>query len=217
LFRPEWFDGRTIDPRELPEGLRLCRYWDLAATEASRGSDPDYTAGVLLGTSHDGLLCVADVRRERASPREVERLIERIAVRDRTWAKDRGFSPPSIHMEQEPGSSGKTGSTTTVGRSCTGSRSKGCARPGPRRRASAPVAARAEAHDIRICRGPWNSALIDELTGFPIGPHDDQLDAFAGAYQALAQRGSRWTPSPQNLTQPSYWPSAAYALNGWRF
>ena len=53
LFRSEWFDGCLVDPRELPDRLSLCRYWDLAATAAGRGSDPDHTAGVLLGKSTD--------------------------------------------------------------------------------------------------------------------------------------------------------------------
>ena len=63
LFRRVWFDERFLDERDLPERLRLCRYWDLAATEPRTGSDPDHTAGVLLGRSPDGLCYVIDLVR----------------------------------------------------------------------------------------------------------------------------------------------------------
>ncbi len=75
LFQRAWFDGRSIDPRELPERLGLCRYWDLAATEATGGTDPDFTAGVLLGRSDEGLWYVLDVVRARSTPLAVERLV----------------------------------------------------------------------------------------------------------------------------------------------
>ena len=35
--------------------------------------------------------------------------------------------------------------------------------------------------------GPWNSAFIEELCAFLHGAHDDQVDAAAAAFRALAR------------------------------
>jgi len=45
---------RCVRPDEVPEGLAIKRYWDLANTEvSSRNPDPDWTAGVLGGLHVD--------------------------------------------------------------------------------------------------------------------------------------------------------------------
>jgi predicted phage terminase large subunit-like protein len=206
LFKAEWFEGCMIERRELPERLRLCRFWDLAATETTRGSDPDYTAGVLLGICSDGFLYVVHVTRERATPHGVEQLIVRTAERDRAWAKERGLAPPMIRIEQEPGSAGVTVIDHYRRSVLQGYAFKGMRSTGSKEVRATPVASRAEAGDIRICRGSWNTAFLDELTAFPLGTHDDQLDAISGAYQALTdRRTSPFTPMPIGIWQPNYW------------
>jgi ribosomal protein L37AE/L43A len=88
-------------------------------------------------------------------------------------------------MEEEPGSSGKSlidhyrrhvlqGFTLNAVRA-TGSK---LARAGP-------FASQAEAGNVRLVRGPWVSAFLDECETFPDGPHDDQVDAVAGAVLVL--------------------------------
>jgi predicted phage terminase large subunit-like protein len=145
------------------------------------------------------------VARARASPLAVERLVARTADRDRSWARERGLSPPSIRMEQEPGSAGKA-VIDHYGRDVLASFAfRGVRSTGSKQTRAEPVAARAEAGDIRICRGRWTSALLDELTAFPLGAHDDQVDALSGAYEVLARRGR---PVPVALIgdrRPSYW------------
>jgi len=34
--------------------------------------------------------------------------------------------------------------------------------------------------------GPWDAALLDELCQFPLGAHDDQVDALSLAFHTLA-------------------------------
>ncbi len=86
LFKPAWFEGRYLEERELPSKLTLCRAWDTAASEGGG----DYTAGVLLGRSREGLWYVLDARRIRRSPLGVERFISSTAERDQAWARARG-------------------------------------------------------------------------------------------------------------------------------
>jgi predicted phage terminase large subunit-like protein len=50
-----------------------------------------------------------------------------------------------------------------------------------------PLAAQCEARNVKLVRGAWNAALLDELTVFPQGKHDDQVDALSGAFAKLAR------------------------------
>ena len=51
--------------------------------------------------------------------------------------------------------------------------------------------AQAEAKNIRLVRGLWNQAYIDEISAFPNGAHDDQWDATTGAFRKLTSRSVR--------------------------
>ena len=39
---------------------------------------------------------------------------------------------------------------------------------------------------MRLVRGPWTQAYLDELATFPNGRHDDQVDASATAFADIA-------------------------------
>jgi predicted phage terminase large subunit-like protein len=211
LFKAEWFDDRSLHPSELPDRLELCRFWDLAATEAGAGRDPDFTAGVLLGRCSDGQWYVIDVRRTRSSPLGVERLVASTAQSDRDWARSHGLSPPTIRMEQEPGSAG----VAIVGqyrRSILAAYDfVGVPSTGSKQTRAAPAAARAEAGEVWICRGRWNTEFLDELVAFPTGSHDDQVDALAGAFEALVGVKSIPIVTPIGITRESPWRMFSYA------
>jgi predicted phage terminase large subunit-like protein len=42
--------------------------------------------------------------------------------------------------------------------------------------------------NVKIVSGSWNNEFLSELEGFPERKHDDQVDAFAGAFSALFQK-----------------------------
>jgi predicted phage terminase large subunit-like protein len=50
------------------------------------------------------------------------------------------------------------------------------------------VAAQCNIGRISMARAPWNSAFTEELAAFPLGRFDDQVDALASAFNALAAR-----------------------------
>ncbi len=52
-----------------------------------------------------------------------------------------------------------------------------------------PWAARAEGGKVALVRGPWIPAFLDEVSMFPEGAHDDQVDTVSGALPLVA-RGS---------------------------
>jgi len=135
----------------------------------------------------------------------VERLVARTADRDRSWASERRLRSPKIRMEQEPGSAGVSVIDHYRRTVLQPFDFKGVRVSGSKESRAAPVAARAEAGDVRICHGRWNTEFLDELTAFPLGTHDDQVDAFAGAYEQLARRMSSFMPRPLGDTAQSPW------------
>jgi len=183
-FKPAWFDDHYIEEGELPPRLSLCRAWDLAGTEGGG----DYTAGALLGRSKEGLWYLLDVRRAQHSSLGVERLIEHAAEEDRAWARARGDEEPTIVMEQEPGSSGKTVVDYYRRHVLAAYTIKGVTASGSKDSRAKPLSARAEAGDVYLVRGTWVGAFLDEIAGFPTGAHDDQVDAISMAFNFLAEK-----------------------------
>jgi len=178
MFRREWFE--IVDTA--PAGIRRVRYWDLAATDAGPGKDPDWTAGALVGEK-DGIYYILDIRRVRATPKGVEALVRQTAEID-------GRDVP-IYMEQEPGSSGVSTIDHYAREVLFGFAFRGNKTTGSKVSRAAPVSSAAEAGNVKLVRGSWISAFLDEAEVFPNGPHDDQVDAVSGAFECLARGRSR--------------------------
>lgn len=177
-FRREWFEVVDIAPAD----CRWARYWDLAATEPKRGSDPDWTAGCKLGLTKAGTLYIADLRRMRGTPQAVEALIKQTAALD-------GKAVP-IHMEQEPGASG-VNTIAYYRRVLMGWPFYGERATGSKEERANPVSSQAEAGNIKLVRGPWIGAFLDEIEAFPGGSHEDQVDALSGAFAVLTKEPER--------------------------
>ena len=75
------------------------RAWDLAATAATRGRDPDYTVGLKLARDPAGGFVVLDIVRLRGGPHEVLQAITATAAADGTAV--------SIGLPQDPGQAGR--------------------------------------------------------------------------------------------------------------
>lgn len=178
-FKREWFP--VVE--EAPPGLSFVRYWDLAATEPKPGRDPDYTAGALVGKSADGTYYVADMRRFRAEPGGVQTALAHQAEVD-------GRAVP-IWIEQEPGSSGKIVIASFI-KSLAGYAVRGDRVTGSKIVRSDPFASQSHAGNVKLVRGPWVTAFLDELESPSDEGHDDQLDAAAGAFSKLHTSGIGW-------------------------
>jgi predicted phage terminase large subunit-like protein len=180
LFRRGWF----TKVQSAPECVSWVRYWDLAATEPSEANkDPDWTVGLRMGRTKDGVYVVEHIKRDRRRPDGVKKMARQMADRDGVGTK--------IKLEQEPGSSGKTvvdqWQRDLPDRTVKGNRSTGKKWD----RASV-VSSKAEAGQIQIVEADWNSKFLDELEAFTEDDqhaHDDQVDALSGAYEELAGRG----------------------------
>jgi len=170
----------------LPAGLRFVRFWDKAATAPKKkNKDPDWTVGVKLA-ERQGVYYVADVRRLRGVPSQVQALIKQTAVLD-------GFGVP-IYMEQEPGSSGVDTIDHYTREVLKGYAFYGVKSSGSKTERAAPVSSAWDAGNFRLLQAPWNSAFLDELEAFPLGGHDDQVDATSGAFRQIQAYSSNNMP-----------------------
>ena len=172
LFRRSWF--KIV--KDYPKDARLCRYWDMAATEPKKGRDPDWTAGALIGMA-EGQYYLIDMRRVQFTPKKSQDLILQTAHTD-------GSTTP-VRMEQEPGASGATMIDHYARHVLRGFDFKGIRPTGPKEVRANPVAAAAEAGNLMLVDGPWIKDFLDEAEVFPHGKHDDQIDALSGASSEL--------------------------------
>ena len=176
FFRRGYFE--VIDVA--PINNQRVRYWDRAATVPSASNrDPDWTAGALLSRDEHGTYYVEHVERFQGTPATVESTIKTIAGQDGEWV--------TIGIEQDPGSAGKSeAGYYAIQLSGYDVRLKTVS--GNKMARAKPVSAQAEAGNIKIVRGPWNEAFINELENFPDGSHDDQVDALSGAFAMINEQ-----------------------------
>jgi predicted phage terminase large subunit-like protein len=171
MFRASWFP--VIEADQLPKGMRWYRFWDRAATAPEQGKDPDWTCGVLIA-QHKGAWYVRDVQRFQASSQGNETRIKRTAEMDGRRV--------IIRFEQEPGSSGKDVISYYQREVLKGYDFKGVRSTGSKIERAGPVASAAEAGNLLLVSGHWIGDFLDELAGFPMVNHDDQVDALSGGF-----------------------------------
>jgi predicted phage terminase large subunit-like protein len=159
-----------------PAEARYVRAWDLAATAATEGRDPDWTVGLKLGREPNGRTVVADIVRLRGGPHEVEQAIINTAAQDgRTVA---------VGLPQDPGQAGKQQVAWLAAR-LAGHHVVASPETGSKATRAAPVAAQADAGNLAVVEASWNRAFLEELRDFPQGRKDDQVDALSRAFALL--------------------------------
>jgi len=174
-FRREWFKIVDDYPKDAPKA----RYWDLAATEAAPGKDPDYTVGALL-TQKAGVIYIIDIKRTRGRPQQIEALIRQTAELD--------GKEVDVHMETEPGSTGIANIDHYARDILLGFSFHGQRTTGSKEIRANPVSSAAEAGNVKLVRGSWINDFLDEIEAFPQGAHDDQVDAVTGAFSIVTRR-----------------------------
>jgi len=172
IFKRQWFQIVDAAPTE----AQRVRYWDFAGTE--RGGD--YTVGTLLTKTKDNLIYVEDVVRGQWGAMDVEAILKQTAQLDAS----RYHNSVEIRMEQEPGSSGKSLTSNYI-RLLSGYPVKAQPSTGSKELRARPFAAQCEAGNVKLVKGAWNGAWLDEVCRFPTGTHDDQVDSVSGAFAAL--------------------------------
>lgn len=182
-FKRAWVADNFVDACPARVVSRV-RYWDRAATAAN---DPNakgaaWTAGVRMSRTEDGFFWVEDVRRGQWSPGQVENEIKATAETDHRLGT-------RLVLERDPAQAGKF-EAFHYSRLLAGFDVHTVPPQGDKVTRFKPVSAQAEAGNVRIVRGRWNEALLNELESFPDGLLD-QADATSGAFsQCMRTQGS---------------------------
>lgn len=166
----------------VPAGAKRCRAWDFAATQPKPGKQPDWTVGIRMAHV-GGIFYVEDVKRDRWSPADVEKNLKNTASQDGASIR--------IRIPEDPGAAGKADAATKI-KLLAGYDVTAVRPTGEKSVRAKPASAQAEAGNVKLVRGPWNEAFLDEVCSFPNGQYDDQVDAFADALNELAL-GSTYT------------------------
>lgn len=172
FFKRHWFPIVGA----LPVGCRFVRYWDLA-TGTSTGAD--YTAGSLMARTPEGRYIVADMQHGRWAPAERNARIKQQAALDK-----QRYGHVRTVIEQAPGLSREP--TDDLVRQLAGYPVFADKVTVDKVSRAEPFQAQAQAGNVSLLDGDWNGVYLDELTTFPTGAHDDQVDTSSGGFNHLA-------------------------------
>jgi predicted phage terminase large subunit-like protein len=179
FFKRGWFGFVDVAPSD----IRWVRGWDFAATEKQvMKSDPDYTASAKIGYSPSTKLWyVGHIERFREDPDEVERRFIQRAEMDGDQVH--------VQIPQDPGQAGK-GQARNMVRLLPKHSVVAAPVTGDKMSRAHPWAAKAGAGLVKLVKGGWNEPFLVELTSFPTGAHDDQIDAVSAAFERLLSSSS---------------------------
>jgi len=156
------------------------RFWDLAATEAKQGKDPDWTVGCLM-SEQSGKYWIKDIIRVREEAGEVERIIQQAAQLDGKETR--------IFMEQEGGASGKSLISYYARTVLKGYSFEGLPATGSKTVRAQPLASAVSNGNVHLIAAAWNASFLDEAERFPTAKvHDDQVDAASQAFNLLSDK-----------------------------
>ena len=169
FFKPDHIEIVDALPADITHQVRA---WDLASSE----NEGDFTAGVREAKSRDGYIYIVDVQHAQLGPDGVEKRIKQTAEMD-------GKSV-AIRLPQDPGQAGKAQAKNFITK-LSGFNVKAETVSGDKITRAQPFAAQVNVGNVKMLRGDWNKAFIEELRNFPNGKHDDQVDAGSDAFNEL--------------------------------
>lgn len=169
LFKREWF--RIIEAIPVSKSIKWMRGWDTAGTE----DGGDWTVGVKIGML-DGVFIVADVVREQLGPAGVNSLIHTTAMLDGKKVAQR---------EEKEGGSAGVAVIANRAKLLKGYDYRGVNISGDKVTRAKPFRAQCEAGNVLLLRGEWNHEYLSELSNFPVGHFDDQVDGSSCSFNGL--------------------------------
>ncbi len=159
-----WFQVDRILPYDtIPEGLVIYQGWDLAFTQKSYS---DYTACVTIGVDEDANAYILHVLRERWTPAQVKQGVLDMA---------KAWKPAVIGIESQGWQSQVFKDVVSEGLfpflECK-------VKNRDKQLRAQLLRTRIETGKVLANKSaPWWSAFQEELLAFPLGKHDDQVDA----------------------------------------
>lgn len=190
LFRREMFSPIHD---ALPDGVVIevaVRGWDFAAADTAAS---DWTVGTRVGRDQLGNIWITDVQRFKMRPGERDDRIRQVVTAD-------GRGVVQV-IPQDPGQAGVSMADALV-KMLAGFPVEVIRETGPKWTRAQPLASMAGRGMVKLIRGPWVSAFLDELEAFKEDEshgHDDQVDSASTGFNVLAtKRRSTLPPRPRN-------------------
>jgi predicted phage terminase large subunit-like protein len=187
----EMFEISKFEVVDYPSSniVKTVRYWDKAGTEGGGAR----TAGVRMSLLEDGTYLIENCIADQVGAVKREALIKSTAQCDGSSVK--------VGIEQEPGSGGKESAESTV-RNLTGFVTTVDKVSGSKELRAEPYAVQVGHGNVKLLRGEWNRAFIDEHQTFPNGKFKDMVDASSGAFSMLTNSnvgsyGEQHKPRPR--------------------
>jgi len=172
----QFFDTAHIPVVDRAPAGTSVRAWDLAgSSDISR--NPDWTVGLRLLRDEAGRFVVEDIRRVRADPAAVARLIRQVAETDGLGV--------AIGLPRDPGQAGLF-QVAALMSLLAGFRVSSSPETDSKTERAKPVASQVGVGNVSVVRAHWTRAFLDELDLFPSGGKDDQVDALSRAIMMLA-------------------------------
>lgn len=174
LFKRAWFKIVNTPP----PNLRWSRGYDLGI---SKNATADYTASMRIAFDGDNNMYIDGGYRARIEyPEQRRYILGRInAERDTIHGIELSANGNAVIQDLRK-------SRLTQGRPLKGIRAQG-----DKLTHALPWIALAEEGRVLLVRGPWNKEFIEEAAAFPVGTHDDQIDAVSLAVRLHRERAGR--------------------------
>ena len=166
----------VADRDTLPPNLRLCRGWDLAATEGGG----DYTVGALVGLDDlTGKVYLLDVVRGQWGSARVDATIKRTAAMDGPLVEQ--------SLPIDPGAAGKR-AADQYAIALTGYAVHTSRETGDKMTRARPLSSIVQdGRFVVACDPDMARPVLDEFAAAPVGKHDDTIDAVSRALNRLTE------------------------------
>lgn len=179
FFKRDWFPIVEVMPKK-EDVLARIRYWDKAGTK--QGGRGDFATGIRMSLTKDKVYYVEHVVRGQWTPGERDRIMLETAELDKKVEGPRVI----IWHQQDPGSAGLDSAQATnrmfAGKGFTAHFE---VPTGDKEVRAGPWSSQCQGGGVRLVRGGWNDAYIEEHVAFPKGKWDDQVDGSSSAYNKL--------------------------------
>ena len=199
--RPTAREGNMFKLHQLPivpaapvEAKRI-RYWDLGGSDSTKA---DYSVGCLMSRTDEGLFYIEDIERGQWSPKERNEKIKATADADK-----KNFGKITVWIEKVPGLAVEV--IDNIVRLLAGHSVRTEMAKNSKETRADPLASQCEANNVKVVKGDWNAPFRNELTAFPHGAHDDQVDAASGAFSKLASHQEFKPTKPISVPQVNRW------------
>lgn len=159
-------------------GAKRIRYWDLGGSDSTKA---DYSVGVRMAQTPEGFFDVEDVIRGQWSPKERNE-----QIRTTVEADTEAYPDLVTWIEKVPGLAVEA--VNNLVRYLSGYHVRTEMAKNDKTTRADPLSSQCESGNVRLHEGKWNAAFRNELTAFPHGAHDDQVDAASGAFSKLTRQ-----------------------------